>query len=105
MAVGHGIHQATKRDHDEIVAAAVATRAGDPTREVVFYQDPADRRTARGRITAGTLQMMFYQQAGVVVRWCRAAECAQLAQRAARGRVQDLGSVTGVVVPSPPAVL
>ena len=42
--------------------------------------------------------MMFYQQAGVVVRWCRAAECAQLAQRAAQGPVQDLGSVTGVVV-------
>jgi hypothetical protein len=43
-----GTHQATKRDHDEIVAAAVATRAGDPTREVVFYQDPAERRTTRG---------------------------------------------------------
>ena len=49
--------------------------------------------------------MMFLEQAGVVVRWCRPPECAALAERAADGPVHDLGSVTGVVVPSPPEVL
>ena len=100
-----GVHQETKRSYDEIVASAVRATAGDPTREVVFHQDPAERRTARGGITAGTLRMMFFEQAGVVVRWCRASECAQLESRAAEGPVHDLGTVTGVVVPSPPAVL
>ena len=49
--------------------------------------------------------MMFFEEAGVVVRWCRASECERLASRAEQGPVHDLGSVTGVVVPSPPAVL
>jgi len=100
-----GAHQATKRGYDDIVASAVQSSASDPAREVVFFQDPAERRTARGQITAGTLRMMFFEEAGVVVRWCRASECTQLASRADQGPVHDLGSVTGVVVPSPPAVL
>jgi len=100
-----GAHQATKRGYDDIVASAVQSSASDPAREVVFFQDPAERRTARGQITAGTLRMMFFEEAGIVVRWCRASECTQLASRADQGPVHDLGSVTGVVVPSPPAVL
>lgn len=98
-------HQATKRAYDEIVAQAVATGAGEPPRQVVFHQDPGERRTARGGITAGTLRMMFLEQAGVVVRWCRPPECAALAERARHGPVHDLGPVTGVVVPTPPEVL
>lgn len=100
-----GVHQATKRGYDEIVASAVQSTGSDPAREVVFFQDPAERRTARGQITAGTLRMMLFEEAGVVVRWCRASECTRLASRADQGPVHDLGSVTGVVVPSPPAVL
>lgn len=100
-----GTHQETRRSYDAIVAAAVQTRVDDPAREVVLHQDPAERRTTRGGITAGTLRMMFYERAGVVVRWCRAEECARLAELAPRGPVHDLGTVTGVVVPSPPAVL
>jgi hypothetical protein len=96
-------HQATKRAYDDIVRAA--TRAGN---EVVFYQAASERRTARGRITEGTLRAMFYEDAGVVVRWCHAAECrelAALAPLAGEGPVHDLGAVTGVVVPPPPRVL
>ena len=95
-------HQATRSTYDEIVESALETSAG---RDVVFYQDPAQRRTARGQITAGTLRMMFYEDAGVVVRWCRPAQCRQLSGLAAAGSVHDLGSVTGVVVPPPPATL
>jgi hypothetical protein len=88
-----------------VFSAAVAARGGDPAREVVFRQEPAQRRTGRGRITEGTLRMMFYEEAGVVVRWCRATECTRLDQLADQGPVHDLGTVVGVVVPSPPAVL
>jgi hypothetical protein len=100
-----GTHQDTKRAYDSIVEAAAQTRIDDPGREVVFRQDPAERRTTRGRITEGTLRMMFYEQAGVVVRWCRGDECARLDQLSRHGPVHDLGTVTGVIVPSPPAVL
>jgi len=100
-----GTHQVTRRSYDAVVAGATRTLVDDPGREVVFRQDPAERRSTRGRITEGTLRMMFYEQAGVVVRWCRADECRRLAELAARGPVHDLGTVTGVIVPSPPAVL
>jgi hypothetical protein len=100
-----GTHQDTGRSYDAIVAAALRTRGDDAAREVVFRQDPAERRTARGRITEGTLRMMFYERAGVVVRWCRADECRSLDELAGKGPVHDLGTVTGVIVPSPPAVL
>jgi hypothetical protein len=49
--------------------------------------------------------MMFYDQTGIVVRWCLPSECAALAALAPDGPVHDLGSVTGVVVPAPPATL
>lgn len=98
-------HQDTRRAYDAIIAAATQTRVGDPGREVVFRQDPAERRTSRGRITEGTLRMMFYERGGVVVRWCRGAECTRLDALADQGPVHDLGTVTGVIVPSPPAVL
>jgi hypothetical protein len=93
-------HQATERAYTHIVTTA--TRAGQ---QVVFYQRPADRRTSRGRITEGTLHAMFYEQAGVVVRWCRPDECRELAALAGQGPVHDLGGVTGVIVPPPPRVL
>jgi len=100
-----GVHQDTRANYDAIVSAAVATRGADPGWEVVFHQDPEHRRTARGQITEGTLRMMFHDQAGIVVRWCRGEECAQLERLGTQGAVHDLGEVTGVVVPPPPAVL
>lgn len=93
-------HQATRRAYSDIVSAAA--RAGH---EVVFYQRTKDRSTSRGRITEGTLRAMFYEDAGVVVRWCRPAECRDLAALARQGPVHDLGPVTGVIVPTPPRVL
>jgi MFS family permease len=93
-------HQATERAYTGIVTAAA--RAGH---EVVLYQRPADRRTARGRITEGTLRAMFYEETGRVVRWCRPDECRELAALVGHGPVHDLGAVTGVIVPRPPRVL
>lgn len=93
-------HQATRREYAGIIAAA--TRTGPPGRDIVLYQDPTQRRTSRGRITVGTLRAMFYEEAGVTPRWCRATECRRLAALAGSGPVHDLGSVVGVVVPAPP---
>lgn len=93
-------HQATRATYAEIVTTA--SRSGN---EVVFYQRPEERRTSRGQITEGALRAMFYEYAGVVVRWCRPAECAELAPLAGQGAVHDLGPMTGVVVPPPPKVL
>jgi hypothetical protein len=93
-------HQATERAYTGIVTTAA--RAGH---EVVLYQRPADRRTARGRITEGTLRAMFYEETGRVVRWCRPDECRELAALVGHGPVHDLGAVTGVIVPRPPRVL
>lgn len=95
-------HQDTKRSYDAIIRSAVQMSGG---RQVVLYQSPAERRTTRGRITQGTLRMMFYDQTGIVMRWCRPTECAALAVLASAGPVHDLGTVTGVVVPAPPATL
>ncbi|WP_392544414.1 hypothetical protein [Oryzobacter telluris] len=98
-----GAHQATRRAYDALVTDA--TRTGQ---EVVFYQAPAERRSARGRITEGTLRMMFYERAGVVVHWCSPAQCRELAALAGPrggGSVHALDGVVGVVVPSPPARL
>jgi hypothetical protein len=93
-------HQATERAYTGIVTTAA--RSGH---EVVFYQRPADLRTARGRITEGTLRAMFYEETGRVVRWCRPDECRELAALVGHGPVHDLGGVTGVIVPRPPRVL
>lgn len=98
-----GAHQATRRSYDALVSAAAQSGKG-----VVFYLDPVHRRSARGRITEGTLRMMFFEERGVVVRWCEPTQCRELAGLAGpggNGSVHDLGAVTGVVVPAPPAVL
>lgn len=96
-----GEHQATRQEYAAIVDAAIAARADDPAREIVFYQ--ADRRAGGAAITLGTVRMMLYEAGGVVPRWCRPAECAEIAARAPdEGPVIDLGSVTGVLVPQKP---
>jgi hypothetical protein len=96
-----GEHQATRREYEAIVDAAVAARVDDPGREIVFYQ--ADRAAGGAAITLGTVRMMLYEAGGVVPRWCRPAECAEIAARApGEGPVLDLGSVTGVLVPQKP---
>ena len=95
-------HQDTRRSYDAVISSALQVSRGRP---VVMYQSPHERASARGRITAGTLRMMFYDQTGIVVRWCLPSECAGLAALAPDGPVHDLGSVTGVVVPAPPATL
>ena len=95
-------HQHTRSSYDTIIGSALTMSQG---RRIVLYQVPAERHTARGQITAGTLRMMFFDEAGVVVRWCRPTECAALASVARSGPVHDLGAVTGVVVPAPPATL
>lgn len=100
-----GVHQETRRQYDAIVATALHAAGGGPAKPIVFYQDPAERGTTRGAITAGTFHMMFQDRGGVVPRWCRPAECAEIASRASEGPVIDLGPVTAVVVPHPPRVL
>lgn len=95
-----GAHQATEREYAGIVAGIVEAHRTDPGRPVVFYQ--ADRTADGASITVGTVRMMLYEASGLVPRWCRPAECAEIASRAAEGPVIDLGPVTGVVVPQKP---
>ena len=107
-----GAHQATRMQYAAIAATATAHDAGKAAPTVVVYQDPAAKNTRSGRIMASTLFMAVHQeQGGVLPRWCRGAECRQLAEHAASGPVIPLGpvggpgNVVGVIVPTPPSWL
>ena len=95
-------HQQTQREIETIAAGVARARADDPGRPVVLFQQPAERRTTAGGITAGSILMSVYEATGARARWCRPAECAQIAARTHEGPVLDLGPVTAVVVPPPP---
>lgn len=102
-----GAHQQTRREFTSLVERATAARPDGSRPDVVLYQRPAERSTSRGAITVGTLRMMVRAaQDGVVPRWCAGPECAQIARAAQSGQsVVDLGTVVGIVVPRPPALL
>lgn len=108
-----GDHQASQRRYAALAQEATALRPDGSRPVVVLYQAPRERATARGRITAGTLQMMIRAESGgVVPRWCRPAECTRIAARAPHrgtaggaGAVVRVGTLVGVVVPHPPARL
>ena len=105
-----GEHQATRMQYAAIATTATTHDPGTDAPTVVVYQDPAVRNTREGRIMASTLFMAVRQeQGGVPPRWCKGAECLQLAQRAGSGpviqlgQVGGLGNVVGVTVPTPPS--
>ncbi len=113
-----GGHLQTRRQYDAIVATATRPRADGTRPEVILYQPPKEKKSNAGGIMAGTMQMMLRQQlGGQVPRWCKPAECSQIARLApARGRgtpsespdeaqrwVVDLGQVRAVVIPPHPA--
>ncbi|MEW1952082.1 hypothetical protein [Terrabacter sp. NPDC080008] len=97
-------HQQTRQQYDAIVAAATRPGPGGSRPEVVFYQDHEGRTHLPGQTMAGVLWMMVRQGQDRVPRWCRGAECTQIARAAAGsdGFVVRVGSVVGVVVPPPP---
>jgi hypothetical protein len=94
-------HQQTRREYAAIVDAVVAAQQRTGLRDVVLYQNPAQRRTAAGGITVGTVQMMLYEYAGVVTHWCAGSQCSELAARVGSGPVVQVGDAIGVVVPRP----
>ncbi|GAA2740394.1 hypothetical protein GCM10009868_02420 [Terrabacter aerolatus] len=104
-----GAHQATRLQFAAIAEQATAHAPGTDMATVVMYQDPALKHTRDGRLIASTLVMAVRQQTGgILPRWCRGDECAELAARAPTGPVIRLDSpagfshVMGIVVPTPP---
>jgi hypothetical protein len=94
-------HQQTRREYAAIVDAALAAQQRTGIRDVVLYQDPAQRPTAVGGITAGTIQMMLYEYGGIVTHWCAAAQCTELKALSGSGPVIPISGAIGVVVPPP----
>ncbi|WP_076262981.1 hypothetical protein [Intrasporangium flavum] len=94
-------HQQTRREYAAIVDAAVAAQQRTGIRDVVLYQDPAQRKTAVGGITAGTIQMMLYEYGGIVTHWCATAQCAELKAASGSGPVLPINGAIGVIVPRP----
>jgi hypothetical protein len=101
-----GEHQDTRRQYDAIVHEATARQAGGGHPPVVVYQEPRFSSTVAGQTMAGMLRMMIRTEVGQVPRWCRPAECREIASRSAKpgqGPVVRLPSVVAVVVPPPPS--
>ncbi|WP_323095527.1 hypothetical protein [Intrasporangium sp. YIM S08009] len=94
-------HQQTRREYAAIVDAAVAAQQRTGVRDVVLYQDPVQRKTAVGGITAGTIQMMLYEYGGIVTHWCSTAQCSELKAQSAAGPVVPINGAIGVIVPKP----
>jgi hypothetical protein len=101
-----GEHQDTRRQYDAIVHEATAPEPGGVRPPVVVYQDSRFSSTVAGQTMAGMLRMMIRTEVGQVPRWCRAAECREIASRSAepgQGPVVRLPSFVAVVVPPPPS--
>lgn len=105
-----GAHQATRMQFAAIAEQATAHAPGTTMATVVMYQDPALKTTRDGRLIASTMVMAVRQQTGgILPRWCRGDECAELARRGASGPVIRLDSpggfshVMGIVIPTPAA--
>ncbi|GAB3047750.1 hypothetical protein GCM10027053_02090 [Intrasporangium mesophilum] len=113
-----GGHLQTRRQYDAVVALATQPRSDGTVPQVILYQSPKEKASNAGGIMAGTMQMMLRQQlGGHVPRWCKPAECSQIARVAPRPGVTapsespdeahrwvvDLGSVRAVVIPPHPA--
>ena len=94
-------HQETRREYAAIVEAAVAAQQRTGVRDVVLYQNPVQRRTAVGGITAGTIQVMLYEYGGIVSTWCAPAQCSQIKAASGAGPVVPIDGAIGVIVPKP----
>jgi hypothetical protein len=103
-----GEHRATRLQYDVIVSDTAALVGRQPGDAVVMWMEPRWKATAQGTMTAVTVRSMLYDQQGLYPRWCVPAECAQIAQAAAKDPQADVLRVDGLTVvriPRPPSWL
>lgn len=100
-----GEHRQTRDEYDALITQVAEARQRFPGLPVVLWMEPAIRKTARGNMTAVTLQNMTQEQQGVYPRWCSKARCAAIAATVTpppRGEVVVADGAIVLRVPPPP---
>jgi hypothetical protein len=103
-----GEHHETRIQYDAIVSDVASVVAQHPTDGVVMWMEPRLRESARGNMTAVTIQQMLYDQRGIYPRWCKPLACASIAEAVTQqpqARVLRVDGLTVVRIPWPPAWL
>lgn len=98
-------HRRTQEQYDSLVTRVAVAKQSHPDLPVVLWMEPAIRKTARGNMTAVTLQNMTQDQQGIFPRWCSRAQCTAIAASMAppaRGDVVVLDGAIVLRVPAPP---